>query len=84
MTRNVQGRGSLSGEVADALSELAARKAVFSVDEFASAIGRPKNKVWRVLHALAQGRWLSDCRGVRTPLCRWKQVQKGYGQKTRR
>ena len=48
-------RGTLSSELAKALTRLAVKAPVFTVDEFAQAMGRPKSKTWRILHFLAEG-----------------------------
>jgi len=51
-------RGTLSSELARALTRLAVKAPVFTVEEFAQAMGRPKSKTWRVLHFLAEGGWI--------------------------
>lgn len=58
MPKNNKGRGTLSGELAGALTRLAANTPLFTVEEFARAIGRPKSKTWRVLHFLQEGGWI--------------------------
>jgi len=53
-------RGTLSAELARALSQLAAgNKAVFTVEDFAQAARRPKRKTWRVLSFLLDGGWIT-------------------------
>lgn len=51
-------RGALSSELAGALSHLAAKAPLFTVEEFAKVTGRPKSKTWRVLHSLLEGGWV--------------------------
>lgn len=51
-------RQALSAELATALTLLASRGPVFTVEEFAQAAGRTKSGSWRVLHFLLQGRWV--------------------------
>jgi len=56
-------RGRLSAELANALSRLASGgKAVFSVSDFAEAIGRPRNRVWRALTFLVDRGWVARLR----------------------
>jgi len=57
-TNTKKERGALSRELAKALTHLASRAPVFTVEEFAQVMGRPKNKTWRVLHFLLEGGWI--------------------------
>ncbi len=53
-------RGSLSAELSRALSQLASEgTSVFTVEDFAKATGRPKEKTWRVLSFLLDGGWIA-------------------------
>ena len=53
-------RGELPASSATALSRLAAQgRSVFTVDEFASALGRPRSRVWRILTQLVARGWVA-------------------------
>lgn len=58
MSKTNNSRGTLSHELATALTRLAAKTPIFTVEEFAKAASRDKNKTWRVLHFLEEGGWI--------------------------
>jgi len=52
-------RGTLSADLANALARLASQgQSLFSVQDFAGAVHRPRQKVWRVLNFLLAGGWI--------------------------
>lgn len=52
-------RGTLSADLAAALSRLAAQgRSVFTVGQFARAAGRSPSQAWRVLNFLLEGGWI--------------------------
>jgi len=59
MAKTKPSRGTLSPELGNALSNLAERgKALFSVEDFARAMGRPRKEVWRPLTFLVDRGWV--------------------------
>ena len=52
-------RGTLSADLANALARLASQgQTLFSVQDFARVVHRPRQKVWRVLNFLLEGGWI--------------------------
>ena len=60
MTKSRPSRSRLSAPLASALSTLASQgQAIFSAEDFAKAIGRPEERIYRILSKLVSGRWIT-------------------------